>query len=233
MAKNQIVKILVDGDVWVCPAGVTNVNIVTAKLPQLPVINNGSSSYGITTTGQLYTWGNNGFGVLGVGDAINRSSPVLVLGGLTFKSAVISNSSSYGITTAGQLYAWGNNANGVLGVGDIVNRSSPVAVLGGLTFKSAVIYSNGSSYGITTAGQLYAWGGNASGRLGVGDLVARSSPVAVLGGLTSTINNSTTEQVLSVTPGQSYTVDLSGYSFFGTEPINTESLDLIYIEYFT
>lgn len=143
----------------------------------------GENCYGLTKTGDLYGWGLNASGSLGVGDTTPRSSPVLVLGGLKFMDMVAGQRFGIGLTEGGAAYAWGLNNNGQLGVGDVTPRSSPVAVLGGLTFKR--IYAADLSVGaLTTAGAAYMWGANADGRLGVGDVVPRSSPVAVLGGLT-------------------------------------------------
>lgn len=157
-------------------------------------ISNGTniSTLAITKAGALYAWGFNGKGQLGVGDILPRSSPVAVLGGLTFSEILggtVSGADNYyvGLTTAGAAYAWGTNTNGQLGVGDVNGRSSPVAVLGGLTFSRIFLHPKGDCiYGMTSAGTLYAWGANASGQLGVGDLIPRSSPVAVVGGLSLT-----------------------------------------------
>lgn len=141
------------------------------------------SSCGVSDLGVAYAWGLNANGQLGVGDVLPRSSPVAVAGGLKFSRLEV-NSSSFGIQYSGVAYAWGLNANGELGVGDVLPRSSPVAVLGGLVF-AAIFHNSGlRSFGVTRdTGLLYAWGSNANGSLGVGDVSARSSPVAVLGGL--------------------------------------------------
>ncbi len=151
----------------------------------------GSATYGMSTSGNLYAWGLNSSGQLGVGDVTPRSSPVAVLGSLSFIDVIVpqynNGSDVFGLTQSGALYAWGSNTKGQLGLGDTTVRSSPVAVVGGFTFGYfAAIDANGNSscYGITKAGVAYAWGNNANGQLGVGDVTARSSPVAVLGGLT-------------------------------------------------
>lgn len=136
---------------------------------------------GVTTTGITKAWGMNDSGQLGVGDVTPRSSPVTVLGGLTFKELAVGFSHSLGITTAGDMYAWGINTKGELGLGDTTPRSSPVIVLGGRKWKSCAAMGEGSM-GITTDGDLYAWGNNGNGQLGDGTVVAKSSPVAVLGG---------------------------------------------------
>lgn len=165
------------------------------KMRKIVTGNSASSSantFGITETNDLYAWGRNESGELGLGDVLPHSSPVAVLGGLKFREVIpcpvsINNTRwTVGVTTDGSAYAWGDNTFGQLGVGDTVARSSPVAVLGGLKFSKIITveaFPVAACYGITEDGVLYAWGSNASGELGVGDVVARSSPVAVLGGL--------------------------------------------------
>lgn len=187
------------------------------------------SAYALTPAGVLYAWGGNSQGCLGVGDITPRSSPVAVLGGLTFTQIITTTqvgASTYGLTSTGALYAWGDNTNGQLGVGDVTPRSSPVLVLGGLTFSQIFNANANSMYGLTTTGALYAWGSNSNGCLGVGDNNPRSSPVAVLGGLTfATFSRPPFNQMsapvrIPVVPGNSYYISFNpGSSNFGTTAV--------------
>lgn len=145
---------------------------------------NTSAYFGLTPEGLLYAWGTNEHGNLGVGDATDRSSPVPVLGGLTFKDFALLAAATFAWTDDGTVYAWGRNHFGQLGVGDVTPRSSPVPVMGGLKFKK--VYPGGGTgnvYGLLEDGTLYAWGYNGTGELGLGDRTSRSSPVPVVGGL--------------------------------------------------
>jgi len=92
-------------------------------------------SLGLSTAGAGYAWGNNSFGRLGDGTAIDRNSPVEVTGGLTFVRLSAGGGHSLGVTSAGVAYAWGINTSGALGDGTTTHRSAPVAVAGGLTFR--------------------------------------------------------------------------------------------------
>lgn len=154
------------------------------------VVTDSFSVLGLDSSGTAYSWGLNTSGTLGVGDVVPRSSPVLVVGGLTFDSVFGSsgNDSINGFALLdknGNLYTMGSNASGVLGLGDTTNRSSPTAVVGGLKFASVSVGSGfgPTRLGLTTSGAIYSWGSNTKGVLGDGTTVAKSSPVAVLGGL--------------------------------------------------
>lgn len=182
---------------------------------------------GLTSTGALYAWGDNTQGVLGVGDNLNKSSPVAVLGGLSFTSVKLFKSMAIGITADGTAYAWGKNDSGQLGVGDQTSRSSPVAVLGGLKFVEAVMADGPtddySVYGMTPDGQLYSWGSNTNGTLGLGDTTKRSSPIAVLGAFGPDSREDVSTTYLTVVPGASYNIGMGeGNASFGAISIGRD-----------
>ena len=139
-------------------------------------------------TFELYAWGSNAYGQLGLEDIINRSSPVQV-GALENWSKVSSSPQSThaaAIKTDGTLWAWGRNNHGQLGLGDagnLVSRSSPVQV-GALADWSQVGAGRFHSAAVKTDGTLWAWGRNAYGQIGDNTVVYRSSPVQV-GALTN------------------------------------------------
>lgn len=142
-----------------------------------------SSQYGIDIFGTMWACGINANGQLGVAaDVTPRSSPTLVLGGLTWKQVASTGTYAVGLTTTGIAYGWGKNDKGQAGVGDTTPRSSPVLVVGSLVFSSIVCIPS-SFYGLTPTGSLYTWGANSVGALGVNDNTARSSPTLVVGGL--------------------------------------------------
>jgi alpha-tubulin suppressor-like RCC1 family protein len=155
----------------------------------------GIHSLGVTATGIAYAWGSNQTpeflggdftGQLGDGTTINRSSPVTVIGGITnWAQVAAGRSHSLGVTASGIAYAWGYNGAGQLGDGTSTARSSPVTVIGGITNWTQVAGGYGHSLGVTETGIAYAWGFNSDGRLGDDTTTGRSSPVTVVGGITS------------------------------------------------
>jgi alpha-tubulin suppressor-like RCC1 family protein len=145
------------------------------------------SSSAITTTGQLWTWGYNGYGVLGKGNA-STGAPDFVpaqVGALTtWASITMTTNHALAVTTSGTLFSWGRNFNGALGQNDRVNRSSPVQVGANTNWALTSGSDNNSSFAITTTGQLWSWGNGYAGNTGHGDTIARSSPTQV-GALTT------------------------------------------------
>jgi alpha-tubulin suppressor-like RCC1 family protein len=139
---------------------------------------------GVTTGGAAYCWGDNGAGALGDGTTTLRTSPVAVLGGLTFAAVSAGDQYTCGVTTGAAAYCWGLNAYGNLGDGTALSRTSPVAVQGGLTFAALSAAGFAHACGVTTGGAAYCWGYNVRGELGDGTTIQRTTPVAVLGGLT-------------------------------------------------
>jgi alpha-tubulin suppressor-like RCC1 family protein len=183
------------------------------------------TTFGITSAGVLYGWGYNNKGQIGDGTIVDKSSPVAVLGGLTFTKIKILGGTAVAMTSLGALYAWGSNTNGQLGVGDTVARSSPVAVLGGLTFADFAIApdpnsSGWSVIGFKPDGSVYAWGENTDGQVGDGSVTPRSSPVAVLGSNGADMRENVIVADLTVTPSANYTITTGpGMAYFGATPL--------------
>ena len=137
-------------------------------------------SAAVRTDGTLWTWGLNGNYQLGLSDTIHRSSPTQV-GSLTnWKSVAAGSFHTAAIKTDGTLWVWGNNISGQLGLNDTSQRISPVQVGALNTWDS--VFSEGTSNSTiakTTNGQLWGWGYNIQGQLGLNDTANRSSPVQV------------------------------------------------------
>ena len=149
----------------------------------------------IKTDGTLWSWGYNSKGQLGLGDIVNRSSPVQVGALTTWAKVVGSGRESAAIKTDGTLWTWGWNldtnwhhADGVLGQNDTITRSSPTQV-GALTNWSKITiagqtYNYPAMIAIKTTGEAWGWGAypRQIGNSSVGNNT--SSPVLVGGGLT-------------------------------------------------
>lgn len=144
--------------------------------------NYGSHACGITTAGTAYCWGYNGYNQLGDGTTTQRTTPTLVSGGYTWASISAGRLHTCAITTAQDAYCWGYNGSGQLGDGTTTQHTFPTLISGGLKWSQIAASNNDYTCGLTTSGQMYCWGYNNYGQLGVGDTSNRSSPTPVVGG---------------------------------------------------
>jgi len=131
----------------------------------------------IDSSNDLYTYGANGSGQLGIGDttdvggAMQRVEPQGVWLSVAVskrKDKAEGTASGLGhvlaIREGGTLWAWGANDRGQLGIGTYVDQSSPVQVIG---IASVVEVAAGSHFSMarTSNGQVFVWGDNTSGQL--------------------------------------------------------------------
>jgi alpha-tubulin suppressor-like RCC1 family protein len=136
------------------------------------------------TDGTLWSWGRGSFGCLGLGNTTNYSSPKQIGALTSWLNVASAYFAGFAIKTNGTAWAWGQNNVGQLGQGNTTNYSSPMQI-GALTNWSTISSTpslGGSStavLAIKTDDTLWAWGSNAQGQLGSGNLIDRSSPVQV------------------------------------------------------
>lgn len=147
----------------------------------------GNHFCGIKETGDVvWCWGNEWHGALGGGPTPDTSIPQPTpehVRGLdqpdpTVKTSAIEGGGAHtcAILTDGTLNCWGFNASGQLGVGDTQDRGGPVRVgcTAGPTGEvcsgdwGTVSLGTYHTCGIKSGDELWCWGGNNSGQLGVG-----------------------------------------------------------------
>ena len=145
-----------------------------------------SHGTGIRANGTAWCWGFNGSGYLGNNSTTNTSSPVQVSGGFTdWIQISASREHTCAIRANGTVWSWGYNGSGRLGDNSTTIRSSPVQVVGGFTDWIQISAGAAHSAAIRANGTAWCWGSNGSGRLGDGGSTNQSSPVQVVGGVTS------------------------------------------------
>lgn len=132
---------------------------------------------------ELWSWGYNTKGSLGLNDTANRSSPTQVGALSNWKQVSISNFFAAAIKTDGTLWTWGANSAGQLGQNNTINLSSPVQI-GALSDWKEVCVSGGFAIAVKKGGTLWAWGAGTNGALGTNSIANRSSPVQI-GALTT------------------------------------------------
>ena len=165
----------------------TTVNRVTPVRTMGAVASVAAGGYhtlAVKTDGTLWAWGDNSQCQFGNGTVVDSLVPTQILSGVS--AAAAGRNYSMAIKTDGSLWAWGNNYDGQLGDGTTIDRCTPVQVLTGV----ASVATHGLEYdpftlALKTDRTLWAWGSNASGKLGDGTTTNRRTPVQVLTGVTS------------------------------------------------
>ena len=135
---------------------------------------------------QLWSWGRNQYGQLGLNDKTDRSSPTQVPG---TSWANISNGAFTTVATKtdGTLWSMGRNTFGQLGLNNLTQYSSPVQIGTDTTWSTSGRTLSSGSYQtfwcIKTDGTLWGWGSTTLGQLGQNQpaLSSRSSPTQVPG----------------------------------------------------
>lgn len=130
----------------------------------------------------LYSFGKNNYGQLGLDDITNRSSPVQI-GSDKWIFLSAGQSSNHAIKDNNTLWGWGRNNTSVIGDNSAVDRSSPVQI-GALTDWAAVSTGTNHAFALRQDNTLWGWGQGSSGQLGRGsNLTNVSSPVQVGSGI--------------------------------------------------
>jgi alpha-tubulin suppressor-like RCC1 family protein len=135
---------------------------------------------GIRSPGDLWCWGRNSSGELGIGtlDPMQIRVPLRVGTDQDWTFVRIGQSTSCGLRGAGALYCWGDNTEGSGGFGDTNERDAPTRV-GAFDDWIDISVDTFHSCGIRKDGSLYCWGRNAEGQLGLGDTDDRLAPTRV------------------------------------------------------
>jgi len=132
----------------------------------------------IDSTDNLWGWGRNNLGQLGIGNINNYSLPTFL--GTNYKMVSVALNMSAAIKTDNTLWVWGYNSAGELGLGDTIPRSSPCQVAGSW-LRVAALNNAGVVIAQKTDGSLWSWGENTGGLLGTNSTTPLyvSSPVQV------------------------------------------------------
>ena len=145
------------------------------------------SYYGIKTNGELWVWGENTNNELGLGDALDKASPVQVGSGTNWAMVSAGDRWTAGqgafamaIKTDGTLWATGYNYNSRIGNGTNSTNIASWTQLGSATDWAKVDAGDYHCAAITTGGKLYTWGDPGLGLLANGTTTPKiSSPTQI------------------------------------------------------
>jgi alpha-tubulin suppressor-like RCC1 family protein len=170
-----------NGTIWVWGEGnALGINNVTPTTPvSLSVISTAtvvwagcaSGSMGAKLSdGRIFVWGNNTNGQLGVGNTVNRLTPIAHP---TFTSAASISIMAFGLShtaavnSSKQLYMFGSNANGQLGVNIVGSSRLTPVVISSISTATSVSCGRAHTAVVLTNGTVWVWGSNSDGQLGI------------------------------------------------------------------
>uniref|UniRef100_A0A6B2EBR4 Putative hect e3 ubiquitin ligase n=1 Tax=Phlebotomus kandelakii TaxID=1109342 RepID=A0A6B2EBR4_9DIPT len=126
----------------------------------------------LTNSGEIYAWGANNFGQLGIGPGADKvSKPVLVeaLSGIPIAFICCGSNHSFALSTSGAVFAWGKNHCGQLGLNDDCHHAYPQQIRGlrSLGVRNVACGDDFSVF-LTADGRVFTCGLGTSGQLGHG-----------------------------------------------------------------
>ena len=160
-STNCILAIKADNSLWVWgyqDQGVLGINSVTPVSSPVQVGATtdwsliASTRYhagAIKTNGTLWTWGKSSdHGQLGLGDRVDRSSPVQVGSDTNWSLVSAGTNTTAATKTIGTLYIWGDGRHGEMGDNTAISRSSPVQLGSISTWADVSVGSDDSAQSI-------------------------------------------------------------------------------------
>ncbi len=198
-----------DGTFVVLPGKVDHSGALAGK--QIHQIFAGSShSFAVDSDGNAYGWGSNIDGELGNGSRGNHFEvPLPAVAGLLAGKRVTAMALGGDFSVAladGELFSWGDNSYGQLGIGSEspTDRLFPVEVAG-LAGEHVGAVSSGERHtlALTSDNEVFAFGSNASGKIGDGTTTDARSAVRV--GLTGAMAG---KKIIAIAAGGSHSLAL-------------------------
>ena len=169
----------------------------------------------VLTNGEAKCWGRNGYGELGDGTTTHKNVPTSVkvdgqpISGIASISGGLRHTCA--ITTGGAAKCWGYNALASLGNGTLTDSLTPVNVVGLDSGVLSIDAGKGFATCATVTGSsVKCWGHSWAGNVGDGFTTDRSSPVNVVG-LMSSSPSATTLGALTL-PSSSYTTTSADFT---------------------
>lgn len=134
------------------------------------------------TTSYLYTWGFNKYGQLGTSTQVEKTNQANLIKNFTEHPLMISGGENHTaiITQKMKLYMSGSNNFGQLGIEDFVKCTKPT-LIPSLNTIDIVQVSCGAdfTFALSSKSDVFSWGCNFKGQLGLGDYENRNLPSLV------------------------------------------------------
>jgi len=191
----QTLAITTDGELWACgsnnigqlgigstPLSTTTFVRVGDKSNWASVATDSFFAVGINSAGEMYSWGQNSIGELGLGyTSESMRTPQRIGLNSNWTAIAVGSIHTLAINSNGELFSWGRGNGsqlGQLGLGDIVAVNSPTRIGTASNWRLACADWK-HSMAVNSKGQIFSWGSNSFGHLGLGDTIPRLIPMPV------------------------------------------------------
>lgn len=157
----------------------------------------------LTESGKVYSVGDGSYGRLGHGSALNVKTFKLIasLAGMV-ATFVAAGSMMSAVVIGGKIYVFGNGRRGELGIGGTGGRLLPTLVtMPSESPVSLVTVGRYHTASVDANGELFTWGNNSHGQLGLGNKASR---------LTPTLATCEDKRVVTASCGAKHTLAVTG-----------------------
>jgi alpha-tubulin suppressor-like RCC1 family protein len=158
----------------------THVPSVVDPLPEVVALAAGfGHSLAVDTSGNVWSWGDNGAGQLGNHSHTGSLLPTKLASPQHAKAVATGGNHSLALLEDGSVWAWGDNQDGELGVGSVADSDAPLKIEG-LTDVVAIAAGGRHSIALRRDGTVKVWGTNGYGQLCNGTTTAATSPINLM-----------------------------------------------------
>ena len=166
-----------------------------------PILVGAGNTFTIISREKTYVFGGNGLGQLGLGSQIGKTVPhELELSNIEQISC--GEAHTMVITTQKKIYTWGDDSIGQLGLGCLPNISSSPRKLKFEPFEKfgikTIACGGRHTIALVETGEIYSWGSNQYGQLGLGDKNPNTRPQKII-----------ISDITSISCGESHAVALT------------------------
>ena len=142
----------------------------------------------ITSKKKVYAWGKNKYGQLGLGHTNNLALPTSILplsdplNPKNVRCMAAGKSHSAVIAEDGDVYTWGRGWDGQLGHDVVTEIELEPRIVPHMENRASAAVSCGTSHTVvvTDNGNVWAWGDNKCGQLGIGNLISTATPAPLI-----------------------------------------------------
>ena len=157
--------------------------------------------FAITSNCTLYGWGDNSNCQLGNGGLFDKGIPTVISNIPQVDDFIFNGYTGIVLGADGCVYAWGNNSTGEAGTGSTGRITTPQKINTLGNNITGIFNGIRSMYAVNSSGDLYAWGRNSSGQLGIG-ITSHVNPPNIIEGISGISSIEKTEDTVFATDTQ-------------------------------